>query len=201
MLSILRDIPVTVMKLGGSLFDFPELSGRLVQFLDEQIFARPVIIPGGGRFADEVRRLDNLYNLGETQSHELAVKTLSLTSRLIAGMSSRFQFASSPDQLPEIWNAELLPVLDVTELVLRQSSLPASWEVTSDSIAAWLCSLHQDSQLVLMKSVPFDGTVSLSEAAKLGLVDDHFPTAASGLRQLSWCNLRDANPRLELWKS
>lgn len=199
MLSTLCESPVTVIKLGGSLFDLPDLGSRLLRFLNGQTFARPVIIPGGGRFADEVRRVDELLGLGDDLAHELGVRTLSLTSRLIAGLSERFQLATSPDQLSSIWEAGLLPVLDIAELTLQHSPLPASWAVTSDSIAAWVCSLHEESQLVLVKSVPLGGSPSLSDAAELGLVDGYFPNAASGLQHLSWCNLRDAAPRLEPW--
>lgn len=199
MLSILHEIPVTVIKLGGSLFDLPDLESRLLSFLDEQAFARPIILPGGGRFADEVRRLDDLCGLGNPLAHELGVRTLSLTARLVAGLSPRFQLATSPDQLSSNWEADLLPVLDVAELTLQHSPLPASWDVTSDSIAAWICSLHKDSQLVLVKSVPLADSPSLSEAANLGLVDGYFPVVADSLQHLSWCNLRDKDLHLESW--
>lgn len=199
MLGNFLNSPVTIIKLGGSLFDMPDLKSRLLRFLGEQAFARPVIIPGGGRFANEVRRVDELLDLGDDLAHELGVQTLSLTARLVAGLSPRLQLATSPDQLSSIWEADLLPVLDVAELTLQQSPLPASWDVTSDSIAAWVCSLREESQLVLVKSVPLIGSLSLSEAAKLGLVDAYFPVAASGLQHLSWCNLRDAAPHLKKW--
>ncbi len=172
-----------------------------MQFLEKQAFVRPIVIPGGGRFADEVRRLDDQVDLGDTLAHDLGVRTLSITARLVAGLSPRFQLATSPDQLSAIWEADLLPVLDVAELTLQHSSLSESWEVTSDSIAAWVCSLHKESQLVLVKSVPLSGSPSLSEAAELGMVDRDFPVVASGLQHLSWCNLRDEAPRLKKWSS
>ena len=50
--------PLTVIKLGGSLLDLPDLSDRLQAFFSRHHFERPVIIPGGGQLADEVRRLD-----------------------------------------------------------------------------------------------------------------------------------------------
>lgn len=199
MFNVFYKSPVTVIKLGGSLFDLSDLESRLLRLLDEQAFERPIIIPGGGRFADEVRRVDDLCRLGDTLAHELGVRTLSLTSRLIAGLSPRFQLANSPDKLQTIWEADQFPVLDVADMTLLHSQLPASWDVTSDSIAAWVCSLHGESQLVLVKSVPLSDSPQLSEAAELGLVDGYFPTAASGLQQLSWCNLRDTTLRLDIW--
>ena len=75
--------PLTIIKLGGSLFDFPDLSKRLLQFLDRHQFENPLIIPGGGKFADEVRKLDQRNNLGNALSHELGIRTLAISSRFV----------------------------------------------------------------------------------------------------------------------
>ena len=47
-----------VIKVGGSLYDFPQLSSSLHRFLDSIKPSNIAIFPGGGPFADAVRVLD-----------------------------------------------------------------------------------------------------------------------------------------------
>ena len=57
---------------------------------------------------------------------------------------------------------------------LPLDELPASWDVTSDSIAAWVAREAGAGRLVLVKA-----------AAGLG-VDEYFPTALEGARFETW---------------
>ena len=47
-----------VVKVGGSLFDHPQLGPGLRAYLDSLTPARVLLVPGGGDFADSVRKLD-----------------------------------------------------------------------------------------------------------------------------------------------
>ena len=53
--------------------------------------------------------------------------------------------------------------------------LPQSWEVTSDSIAAWAAIQLHAIELVLLKSCDIPN-VTIAELAGLGIVDAHLPT-------------------------
>ena len=50
--------PIRVVKIGGSLFQFPALVQNLRSWLASQPRALNVLLAGGGRFADAVRDLD-----------------------------------------------------------------------------------------------------------------------------------------------
>lgn len=128
--------PPLVVKVGGSLFD------RVVPLL--AIFrevGRPVlIVPGGGKFADLVRRL----NVSDTAGHWMA----------IAGMEQFGWYIASHD-VPAV-SALTLPA-EVTVLLpycalRRADPLPHSWNVTSDTIAAWVAK-ELSLDLLLLKSV------------------------------------------------
>lgn len=192
--------PLTIIKLGGSLFDFPDLSKRLLQFLDRHQFENPLIIPGGGKFADEVRKLDQRNNLGNALSHELGIRTLAISSRFVSGLSEKFYLATPNDLLAINKTLGKYPIADVSEFVLECCPLPNSWDVTSDSIAAWLASLHPDSNLVLLKSLPLPVGLSLTQAAGLNLVDAEFPRVATTLKRVSWCHFRSNEPELIQWE-
>ena len=73
--------------------------------------------------------------------------------------------------------------------------LAASWEVTSDSIAARIAVLLGARRLILLKSVGLAADISRAEAARLGLVDAMFPQIARQLEVVELVCLRDAEPQ------
>ena len=68
--------------------------------------------------------------------------------------------------------------------------LPHTWNVTSDSLSAWVTIRWPASRLVLLKSVVLPPIESLSQATEAGLVDDFFPALESELPPTFWCRLR-----------
>lgn len=76
--------------------------------------------------------------------------------------------------------------------------VPHTWELTSDSIAAYAAAFGQG-KLVLLKSTDIPSGISWQEAAALGWVDAHFPrvVAAHGI-DVDVVNFRrwlDAHPQ------
>jgi aspartokinase-like uncharacterized kinase len=74
-----------VAKVGGSLFDLQDLRDRLRRWL--ATVAGPVLlVPGGGEGADVVRRLDRVHGLDDEAAHGLALRVLSVSAHLLAGL-------------------------------------------------------------------------------------------------------------------
>lgn len=192
-------MPVTVVKLGGSLFDLPDLVDRLMQLLFTERVAAAVMIPGGGPFADVVRNLDNVHELNEQAAHQIAVQSLSLSAHLVSNLSPELKLVSVEELSQEIFASKSIPVIDTADFVLKHSPLPHSWDVTSDSIAAWLASLHPESQLLLLKSCPLPAGITPELAAQLGLVDRYFPEIARLAGKIAWCHLRSDSPDIQTW--
>jgi aspartokinase-like uncharacterized kinase len=130
-----------VVKLGGSLYS--RVPG-LVPALSTSV--RPLlIVPGGGPFANTVRQA----GLDDESAHWEAIAAMERYGRYVAS-----------HELPV---TEQLEVPDRTEIFLpghilrERDPLPHSWDVTSDTIAAWVAAeLRLD--LLLLKSV--DGIVT-----------------------------------------
>ena len=77
-----------VAKVGGSLFDLPDLRQRLNRWLVAQADTPVLLIPGGGELADAVRNLHRTHGLGVRPLRYSSTKS-SMTARPKASLSSR----------------------------------------------------------------------------------------------------------------
>lgn len=179
-----------VAKVGGSLFDFAELSTVLRCWLDEQPGVN-VLLAGGGSFANGVRQVDQVFQLGESTAHRLAIESMRISAELLTALLPETQIVRSLDRIPVVLESASVVVLDpVHTLTSTDCQLPHSWDVTSDSIAAFVASELQAHELVLFKSTPLPANATRSQAATEGLVDRHFAQAAVSIQSVRWVNLR-----------
>jgi aspartokinase-like uncharacterized kinase len=164
---------LTIVKVGGSLFDWPELVPRLTAWLGEQS-GRVVIVPGGGTLAHVIRDLDRHHNLGEEKAHWLALRAMTLNGELLHALLPGTARLDHPRE-NEIAARAILNVLKFAETdEERSEKLPHSWSATSDSVAARAAIVADADRLVLLKSAPLPPGVSWEEAGRRGYVDTHF---------------------------
>jgi aspartokinase-like uncharacterized kinase len=191
---------LAVFKVGGSLFDWPELPHRLTAFLDARRAILPgertVLIAGGGPAADLVRALDRIHGLGDLSAHQLALHALDLTAILLAALVPGSIVVDRIELLPDAWNARSIPILaprhTLSEIDRRERDpLEASWDVTSDAIAARIAGHLEAQCLVLLKSAPLPPAATRRDAARLGLVDPMLPAVARSLARVEYLNLRE----------
>ena len=125
-----------VVKLGGSLYNHvPDLVPVLLAS-DRPLF----IVPGGGMFTDAVRKS----NVDDESAHWMAIASMDQYGWFIASQGiTTTALLQVPDRL-----VVFLPYCSMRQ----HDPLPHSWDVTSDSIAAWIADfLGLD--LLLLKSV------------------------------------------------
>ncbi len=184
-----------VVKVGGSLLDWPPLAERLGRFLDDGDASRCVLLPGGGRAADAIRAFDRFHRLGQDRAHALALRALDLTARMLAELLPRSCVVSDRTGIVDAWKREQLPILAprrwLDEDDASPEALPHHWDVTSDAIAARLAVLLGAPRLALLKSAPCPDPCDRHMAARLGLVDPTFPDASRTIREVLYHNLRD----------
>jgi aspartokinase-like uncharacterized kinase len=192
----------TVVKVGGSLFDWTDLPGRLHGFLVWQRLHAPreraILLAGGGASVDVVRALDRTHELESARAHELALHALDLTARILESLVPGTIVVNRIVELDRAWNTELTPVLAPRESISNfvqsgHAPLLASWDVTSDTIAAWLAVALGADRLILLKSAPLPVFASRAEAARLGLVDPLLPESAQAIARVEYLNLRDGS--------
>ena len=183
---------LTVVKVGGGLGDsaLPGLCTALGELGERHPL---LVVPGGAGFADAVRDADRRFGLEAATSHRMAILGMEqfgwLLGDLIPGAVRCADLAGVRPGRATV----LLPA------ALPLESLPASWEVTSDSIAAWVAGQAGAGRLVLVKAAdglyaewPARGEpiarLSVAELAALGSggVDEHLPTALGGAGFETW---------------
>jgi 5-(aminomethyl)-3-furanmethanol phosphate kinase len=159
-----------------------------------------LVVPGGAAFADTVREADRRFGLHAATSHRMGVLGMEqfgwLLSDLIPHAVRCPDLARACEHGPGR-TAVLLPA------GLPLAELPASWEVTSDSIAAWVARQVGARRLVLVKEVeglfaewPASGEplarlthselVALRAAGRAAGVDGYLPTALEGTCFETW---------------
>jgi aspartokinase-like uncharacterized kinase len=204
---IVISTPVALIKVGGSLLDWAELPSRLVRFLEQRRRSepdvRPVLLCGGGSFADSVRRLDRVHHLGDYAAHRLAIQAMDLASTILLCILPGALGIDRLEALDEELPPGDIPLL-VTGLILdelesrRPSPLPHSWDVTSDTIAAWIAGELKARSLVLLKSASLPPRATRDHAARLKLVDPFFPLISSAVARVEYLNLRDPSATAEI---
>jgi len=190
--------PILVIKLGGSLLDCPAWPDRLARLLASRPEARPVLIVGGGKFADTLRDLDSIHALGELRSHALALRILDATAQIAAALLPGSVVVDDVADLPLTWASGSTPVLAprrFLELDDRSPDpLPHAWTTTTDSIAARVAVRLRASELILLKSLPLPPEApTWEDAAALGLVDPEFPRAVEKIPKTRLICLKDSD--------
>ena len=183
-----------VLKLGGSLLTIPDLMNRLdavIQLLRPQ----PVlIVPGGGAAADVIRDLDRKLHLSPEKAHREAIAAMSHNAALLCRLNRTLKLVQNRDEANRIWCEGHSAVLDATAFLFEQNdmsskeTLPASWDITSDSIAAWTARNWTADRLILAKSSDVPET-NLSALCQLAMIDKAFERTVGNFRT-EWLNLR-----------
>ncbi len=140
-----------IIKIGGSLLGSPELL-RWLEVLVKFSKGHVIIVPGGGLFADAVREAQNLTNASDAIAHQLALLAMDQFGLLLAGMNDGLVTASSELEIAERgWQHRAMVWLP-SQMILADQSIPQNWQVTSDSLSAWLANKLGAEQLILVKS-------------------------------------------------
>jgi len=177
-----RSVRPLVVKVGGSLAE----TGRLEAVLAIIAAARipVVIVPGGGPFADTVRRLQGDMHFDDAIAHRLAMLAMEQMAECMVSKQAGLKVARSIDEISDAVMDGQIPVWAPLTMIGEDKTIAADWSATSDSLAGRLAELLE-TPLVLLKSVNVESGASADDLAGQGVVDPLFPeiVARAGL---SW---------------
>jgi len=185
-------ISTTVYKLGGSLLSLSHLGPRICRLLDSQQDSRPLLVVGGGEAADLVRRWDREHHLTAESAHWLALAAMTLNEALVQQLLPDSRIVANRHEAHRAWDEGIVPILSADHFLRDEEAtcdhpLPHTWEVTSDSIAAWVAIQWPAARMILLKST------SLPHPGAGALVDSYFTHLLPKIRDVRWVNLRADN--------
>jgi 5-(aminomethyl)-3-furanmethanol phosphate kinase len=154
----------TVVKLGGGVLARLEHFDAALGAIGAAASVRSLlIVPGGGPFADTVRDVDQRLGLSDEAAHWMAVLAMDQYAHLIAAKLPRAVVVEDPREIATVLGTRRIPVLAPSRWLRETDPLPHSWDVTSDSIAAWIAGRLGARRLVLVKP-PCSSGESLTDA-------------------------------------
>ena len=158
-----------VIKLGGSLLETGKMFDCLKQIVKQN--EKTIVVCGGGDFADQVRHAQKKYNFDDIAAHEMAILAMQQNAILLQNRQPEFTLESSILNLQNhqfsIWSP------DIQEL--NTDNIKPSWEITSDSLAAWLAIKVSAEKLIVVKPEKIEPRDSIENLKDLDIVDEAFP--------------------------
>ncbi len=143
-----------VVKVGGSLAAAPDDLKALGRLLCRE--AKPhrfIVVPGGGEFADVVRRLDNRIGLSPSIAHRMAILSMDQYGLFLTDVFPNAVATESLKAAQSSWAKKEVAILLPSKVLFAENPLPSSWEVTSDSIAAYLAVKFKAKKVVFVTDV------------------------------------------------
>lgn len=159
-----------VVKLGGSTAGHVEMR-RWIEALASATFPL-VIVPGGGPFADQVRVSQKRLGYSDEAAHAMAILAMDQFGIAVAERHERFQTARSIVEIADALEVGLIPVWLPSVMTAGAPDIPMSWDITSDSLSAWLAGqLRADAVLLIKQTDEHHYYSSVEDVAAAGIVD------------------------------
>ncbi len=190
-----------VLKVGGSLGRSQDLGVLCEEIGRLGIHHHLLVVPGGGEFADMVRDYYRRYPLNETTAHRMALLAMDQYGCLLGDLVPNSALVSDLLAARTVAAEGRVPILLPSVLITQTDPLPHSWQVTSDSIAAWIAGLVNASLLILIKvvdglfTVPLPNSIQVELVSEIvanelasypGGVDEYLPTILASLQLETW---------------
>ena len=167
------------IKIGGSLYDSPYLVEWL-NVIDQYSSTKIVIIPGGGPFANQVRRADEKYHLSPIHSHNMAVMAMQQYGTILASLCPNMKPANALNKIHEVWGNSKVAIWEPYRMVSEECELDKTWDVTSDSLSVWLSSKLNLKKLLLIKSSDYVlEEKNITVLSNKNCIDSNFQTLAN----------------------
>jgi len=161
----------TVIKVGGSLAKNGRLNDCLNR-IDRQYKKACIIVPGGGGFADQVRAAQQHWQFDQHTAHNMALLAMQQMALLFKALQPAWQLVANSQDISYDLHGIMIWQPDITEL--DAAGVEASWDVTSDSLSAWLAGAIHANRLIILKSTPVAVSSPIDALQHADIVDPAF---------------------------
>lgn len=144
-----------LFKIGGKILeDFENLNStisQLLQIYNENLLEKIIIIPGGGSFANFIRKIYSELKFTEEIAHWMGIISMNYNGLELNKKFPNIEIIENYGRLKEERN--IFCIFLPYEFIKENDKLPHSWDVTSDSISLFLAKELELNECYLIKDV------------------------------------------------
>jgi 5-(aminomethyl)-3-furanmethanol phosphate kinase len=166
---------MVVIKLGGSLLASGKLKDCLDKIESDYQGRAAVLVPGGGMFAEQVRVAQHEWQFDDVIAHRMAILSMQQMALLFNAFKPQFTIVNT--KVARLHNEKEFPCISIwspDRVQLDTAGIPSSWDITSDSLAAWLAGRLEADELIVIKSVNIKDGYTVKELVEQRIVDAGF---------------------------
>jgi aspartokinase-like uncharacterized kinase len=179
-----------VVKLGGSFCRHPRL--REIAASIGEGGGRAVVVPGGGPFADHVRAEQQRIGYDDRAAHRMALLAMAQFGTAVASLSDRLIPATGVEPIRRALAERRVPVWLPLDILDGAPGVTESWDMTSDSLAAWLAARLSAERLIFLKRAPAPRSMVVADLVSDGILDPLAPKILADGEVAAWlCGPRD----------
>ncbi|MFW9971874.1 MAG: hypothetical protein ACFFDF_16925 [Candidatus Odinarchaeota archaeon] len=149
------NIKIAVFKIGGKILeDFENMQStisQLKQLYDENVIDKIVVIPGGGSFANFIRKIYCELKFTEEIAHWMGIISMNYNGLELSKKFPNLEVVENYNRLKEI--SKIFCIFLPYEFIRENDKLPHSWDVTSDSISLFIAKELGLNECYLIKDV------------------------------------------------
>ena len=174
----------TVVKVGGSFCRFPRLAEMVAAL--EAGAGRTIVVPGGGPFADCVRAEQKRVGFDDATAHRMALLAMAQFGFVLASFSPVLVPACGVEEVRKALADGKVPVWLPLQLIEGHPDVPETWNMTSDSLAAWLAGRLGARRLLFVKRVSTPPSMKAADLVTEGILDPLVPAFLAGSGVEAW---------------
>ena len=131
-----------------------------------------LFVIGGGEFANLIRKYDKEIEFSKDVTHETAIDSMDILAKLLNDKLAFTEISYTIDEAKSIADSNKIPIMICSDILKENEPFAHSWDVTSDSIAAYIASLL-DAKLLIATNVNgiYTKDPSLSGAELINEID------------------------------
>ena len=139
-------------------------------------------------FADAVRDAQAKTGIDDAIAHKMAVVAMDQYATLMTCLNEDLVMASSEREIAERGLQHRAIVWKPSSMVLADNELPMSWDLSSDSLAAWLATKLNAQHLLVVKSISHRHTakIEVKDLMVDAVLDSYFSAYSTGRSFKTW---------------
>ena len=144
-----------IFKIGGKILEnsknIESTISQLTQLYEENILQKIILIPGGGSYANFIRKIGGDLMLGDDLAHWIAIYSMNYNG---IELNRKYPKLECIGELEKFQDAKKKFCIFLPYTYLREDdTLPHSWDVTSDSITIYIANKLNLNECYLIKDV------------------------------------------------